>query len=68
MQDLAPTTSQSRRSVLATLSKGRARIAWIAIVALLGLLCLAWIDGGEEPIRPITQPIPTSLGEMDGDA
>ena len=34
-----------------------ARLKWIAggLVALV--LVYAWIDGGEEPLRPIAQPV-----------
>lgn len=42
---------QSRRSAL----RGRAR--WYAALGLLTILVLAYIDGGEEPIRPITQSV-----------
>ncbi|MEE4154393.1 MAG: hypothetical protein V2I27_09575 [Erythrobacter sp.] len=31
---------------------------WLAIAALLlAVLGIAWIDGGEEPIRPIAEPV-----------
>jgi hypothetical protein len=32
------------------------RIGWI-LAALIALLVYAWIDGGEEPLRPIVEPI-----------
>jgi len=32
------------------------RIGWIA-VAVVAVLALAWIDGGEEPLREISQPV-----------
>ncbi len=32
------------------------RIGWI-LTALIALLVYAWIDGGEEPLRPIVEPI-----------
>ncbi|MBY6013347.1 hypothetical protein KUV75_00295 [Qipengyuania gaetbuli] len=35
----------------------RPRILGIAALALLAVLVIAWIDGGEEPIRPITEPV-----------
>ena len=28
-----------------------------AVAALVGLLALAWIDGGEEPLRLIAEPV-----------
>ena len=33
------------------------RIGWIAAALIALVLVYAWIDGGEEPLRPITQPI-----------
>jgi len=38
----------------------RAARAWwpLAVIAVAGLLALAWIDGGEEPLRPITENVP----------
>jgi hypothetical protein len=35
----------------------RRQIAWIAAALLGALLLYAWIDGGEEPLRPIVQPV-----------
>jgi hypothetical protein len=29
----------------------------VAVLLALGLLALAWFDGGEEPLRPIGQPV-----------
>ena len=37
--------------------KARSRFAKIAIAALVLVLFLAWIDGGEEPLHSIVQPI-----------
>lgn len=38
--------------------RARAR-AWgpVAALLVLALLALAWFDGGEEPLRPIGQPV-----------
>ena len=33
-----------------------ARWPWVAGAAVAALLVLAWIDGGEEPLRPIAEP------------
>ena len=33
------------------------RIAAIIALGLLALLVVAWIDGGEEPLHPIEQPV-----------
>lgn len=38
------------------LGKGAAMLLGVAL-ALLLLLIYAWFDGGEEPVRPITQPV-----------
>ncbi len=35
----------------------RRRLPFYAAIGVFGVLVLAWIDGGEEPIRPIVQPI-----------
>jgi ferric-dicitrate binding protein FerR (iron transport regulator) len=35
----------------------RARWTLIGAAVLAGLLVLAWFDGGEEPLRPITTPV-----------
>ena len=36
--------------------RGR-RWPWVAGVAVLGLLALAWFDGGEESLRPIAEEV-----------
>jgi len=33
------------------------RMKWVAAAALALLLAYAWIDGGEEPLRPIAEPV-----------
>ena len=33
------------------------RVGIIAAALLASLLLYAWIDGGEEPLRPIVQPV-----------
>ena len=33
------------------------RVGWIVAVVVV-LLIYAWIDGGEEPLRPIVEPVP----------
>ncbi len=37
----------------------RGRLPYYAAGVVVVVLTLAWIDGGEEPIRPIIQPIET---------
>lgn len=55
----APKTRGGLTSDFAPRRKGwRARAPWYAAIALLVVLVLAYIDGGEEPIRPITQEVP----------
>ncbi len=39
-----------------TLAKPRT-IGFLAAAIVLGLLLYAWIDGGEQPLRPIAQPV-----------
>ena len=34
------------------------RIGWIAGALVVALLAYAWIDGGEEPLRPMVEPVP----------
>lgn len=33
------------------------RIGWIAGAIVVALLAYAWVDGGEEPLRPIVEPV-----------
>ena len=33
------------------------RIGWMAAVLVALVLVYAWVDGGEEPLRPIVQSI-----------
>ena len=33
------------------------KIGWMAAALVTLLLVYAWIDGGEEPLRPMVQPI-----------
>ena len=35
----------------------RSTIAWAVLFGVLVLLVAAWIDGGEEPVRAIVQPV-----------
>lgn len=39
----------------------RRRWPFYALAALLALVILAYVDGGEEPIRPIVQEVSPSL-------
>nr|WP_298895966.1 hypothetical protein [uncultured Altererythrobacter sp.] len=49
MDDSVGVTSQKRGP--------RARRVGLAIAALVGILGLAWFDGGEEALHPISQEI-----------
>ena len=42
---------------LKNLALKRPRTLWIVVIGLLAVLVLAWIDGGEEPIRPMEQSV-----------
>ena len=33
------------------------RIAGVVVALVAALLLYAWIDGGEEPLRPIAEPV-----------
>jgi hypothetical protein len=33
------------------------QIGWIAGALVIALLAYAWVDGGEEPLRPIVEPV-----------
>ncbi|WP_171032992.1 hypothetical protein [Qipengyuania marisflavi] len=33
------------------------RIGCILVIVLLAALVAAWVDGGEEPLRPIEEPV-----------
>jgi hypothetical protein len=46
----------NRTGRVAFLAMTGKRIGWI-IAVLVALLVYAWIDGGEEPLRPIVEPI-----------
>jgi hypothetical protein len=35
----------------------RRRVGWIAGAVVAVVLVYAWIDGGEEPVRPIVEPV-----------
>lgn len=35
----------------------RIRFALMGLAIVLGVLAIAWFDGGEEPIRPIVQAV-----------
>lgn len=33
------------------------RVGWIAGALVVLLLIYAWVDGGEEPLHPISEPV-----------
>lgn len=49
--------SDQTRTPLSPLATARRRWPLYAAIAAAAILTLAYIDGGEEPIRPITQDI-----------
>ncbi|WP_268237102.1 hypothetical protein [Tsuneonella deserti] len=38
------------------------RIGWTAAALFALLLVYAWIDGGEEPLRPLSEPVELPAG------
>lgn len=55
----------ARHSQVAPLGRSNMQRRWpyYAGAALLAVLVIAWIDGGEEPLHPIVQPLALSAGE-----
>jgi len=48
--------------------KGLARrLSIYVVLAIVGVLALAWFDGGEEPIHPIVQSIALPQGAGEGE-
>jgi len=45
------------RERVAFLAMTGRRIGWIAAALIALVLVYAWIDGGEEPLRPLADPI-----------
>ncbi|NQX95146.1 MAG: hypothetical protein HRT64_09555 [Erythrobacter sp.] len=43
-------------------SPSRRKPAVWAVAALVGVLTIAWVDGGEEPIHAISQPVELPVG------
>jgi len=41
-----------------TVVKGRNRILAAVVVIVLIVIVYAWLDGGEEPLREISEPVP----------
>ncbi|MXO49140.1 hypothetical protein GRI69_12810 [Erythrobacter vulgaris] len=42
----------------------RSGILWVGVLVIVGILVAAWIDGGEEPLRPISQPVEIPEGTL----
>jgi hypothetical protein len=36
----------------------RTHLIWLAGALVMALLAYAWIDGGREPLREISEPVP----------
>lgn len=67
-----PITSAPSRSELPDLARQMLKSRWsvYAAIGVIGVLTLAYFDGGEEPIRPIVQQIALPAGTApapDGD-
>jgi hypothetical protein len=47
------------RQILSREPAPRSRLRWLAmaLAVIAGLAGLAWIDGGEEPLHPIAEPV-----------
>ena len=46
------------------LAAKRSAILWVVLLGLIGVLVAAWVDGGEEPLRPISQPVELPEGTL----
>ena len=46
------------------LAAKRSNLPWVALLVVFAILAAAWIDGGEEPLRPITQDVPLPEGAL----
>ncbi|WP_156787192.1 hypothetical protein [Erythrobacter sp. SD-21] len=42
----------------------RSNIVWVVLLAIAGILVAAWVDGGEEPLRTIKQPVELPEGTL----
>ncbi|MBX7541793.1 hypothetical protein [Qipengyuania sphaerica] len=42
----------------------RSAILWVVLLGIIGVLVAAWIDGGEEPLRQISQPVELPEGTL----
>lgn len=54
-----PNLSESPRETARPKRQGRMALRWISAfgAALIALIVIAYIDGGEEPLRPITEEV-----------
>ncbi|QIQ88129.1 MAG: hypothetical protein G9473_05990 [Erythrobacter sp.] len=56
-----------RRARRGPVAPARARLGLLVGAAVIAVLALAWIDGGEEPIRPIAEPVETPVAVASGE-
>ncbi|MEO0461585.1 MAG: hypothetical protein AAF127_00510 [Pseudomonadota bacterium] len=64
--DAAPLASAQEASAAPPKRMLRWRAAAVVLVCMAGVLALAWIDGGEEPIRPIVLEIEQNMAALEG--
>jgi hypothetical protein len=62
MHKPASTLRQPQNAPLSAAKSHRRRLALIGAGAIALLLLLAWIDGGEEPLHTIVQPVDLQSG------
>ena len=67
-RSFTPSPSATARSPWLNRPQTRRKLAIYAGAALIGVLVVAWIDGGEEPIRTIVQPVEVSANTAVGGA
>lgn len=49
--------NRSHSSLPHSKARSRGRVPWLIAALVVGILALAYIDGGEEPIRPMVQTV-----------
>ncbi len=57
MSEHTGTMNANRKSAFPAKGSSQRRWTVYAVVAVIAVLTLAYVDAGEEPIRPIIQPV-----------